>query len=95
MKPSVVLLGFVLGSAAAITFALAGVAFVFALLRAEHPSLQAELPSLLLSLGMFTVLTALAGASFYGSLRTTKWRQIALGFLLIGLAAVGWFHWPG
>lgn len=89
------MLGFVLGSAAAITFALGGVTIVFALLRAEHPRLQTELPSLLLSLGMFTVLTAVAAASFYGQLRTATWRKFAVGILLLGLAAIGWFHWPG
>ena len=40
MRPTVVVLGFVLGSAAAITFALAGTAIVFVALRSEYPRLE-------------------------------------------------------
>lgn len=94
MRPSVALLGFVMGSAAAITFALLGVAVVFGLLRTEHPELSAELPQLLLNLGIFSVLTAIAGASFYGQLRERRWRRPAVGVLLLALAALAWFHWP-
>jgi hypothetical protein len=94
VKPSVVLLGFVLGSTAAITFALLGVTVVFGVLRGEYPRLEGELPSLLISLGMFAGLTAVAGTSFYGQLRNAGWRRLAVAVLLIGLGIVGWFHWP-
>ena len=43
MRPAVVVLGFVLGSAVAITFALAGTAIVFVILRSEYPRLDGEL----------------------------------------------------
>jgi Na+-transporting NADH:ubiquinone oxidoreductase subunit NqrB len=94
MRPSVVVLGFVLGSSAAISFALLGVAVVFAILRAEYPRLGTELPELLVNLAMFSVLTALAGASFYGQLRNAVWRRVAIGMLLLGLAFIAWVHWP-
>lgn len=94
MRPSVVVLGFVMGSSAAITFALLGVAIVFGLLRADHPELANELPELLVNLAMFSVLTALAGASFYGQLRQRVWRLAAVVALVVGLAAVAWFQWP-
>lgn len=94
MKPSVVLLGFVLGSAAAITFALTGVLIVFALLGSEHPRLLTEYPTLLASLVMFAGLTAVAGLSFYGQLRERRWRRLATTALLLCLAAIGWYHWP-
>ena len=94
MRPAVVLLGFVLGSAAAITFALVGVAVVFGVLRPEYPRLGAELRPLLTSLGEFAVLTGLAAASFYGCLHERRWRKPVVGGLLLWLGVVGWRHWP-
>ena len=52
MRPAVVVLGFVLGSAAAITFALAGTTIVFVVLRSEYPRLEGELRPLLLNVGL-------------------------------------------
>ena len=95
MRPAVVILGFVLGSAAAITFALAGTTIVFIALRAEYPRLEEELRSLLTSVGLFSLLTAAAGGSFYGELKTTRWRRLAQTALLVALAAVAaYVAWP-
>jgi hypothetical protein len=94
MGPSVVLLGFVLGSAGAITFGLFGVAIVFLWLLPEYPRLENELPSLWLSLAMFAVLTGAAALSFYGQLTGAAWRRTAVAALLLGIGAVGWYHWP-
>jgi hypothetical protein len=94
MRPSVVLLGFVLGSAAAITFGLLGVAVVFTWLQPEYPRLDSELPALWGSLALFAILTGAAAASFYGLLRSTAWRRAAVVVLLLGIGAVGWYHWP-
>ncbi len=94
MRPSVVLLGFLLGSAGAITFALAGVVIVFGLLRFEHPRLDGELPALLLNFSLFALLTALAGASFYGEIKGSVWRRAAQVALLVGVAFIAWVHWP-
>ncbi len=94
MRPSVALLGFVLGSAAAISFALAGVAVVFTVLRSEYPRLDNELPALIGSLAMFSALTAAAGGSFYGQIRRAAWRWLAHAALLLGLAFAAWFYWP-
>jgi hypothetical protein len=88
-------LGFVLGSAAAITFALAGTAIVFLTLRSEYPRLETELTPLLVSVGLFCVLTAAAGASFYGELTLRRWRRSAQLVLVVMLAAVAAYHaWP-
>jgi hypothetical protein len=94
MRPSVALLGFVLGSAAAISFALGGVAVVFLALRSEYPQFNSELPELLGSLGVFGAVTAAAGASFYGQLRRAAWRWWAHALLLSGLLLAGWLYWP-
>lgn len=94
MRPSVVLLGFALGSAASITFALVGVAVVYAVLGSDYPRLRTEFPTLLSSLGLFVVLTAVAAASFYGQLRTRRWRHLANAALLAGIAGIAWVYWP-
>lgn len=94
MKPSVVLLGFILGSAAAITFGLFGLVIVFLLLRSEYPRLESEFPFLLASLAVFSGLTVLAAASFYAQLREAAWRRAPVGALLVALFAVGWWYWP-
>ena len=94
MKPAVVLLGFVLGSAAAITFALGGVAIVFAVLQQDYPRLAGEMPSLLVNLGLFAALTGMAAMSFYGQVHGRPWRVLSIGLLLAGLGLIGWLQWP-
>lgn len=94
MRPSVVLLGFALGSAASITFALFGVVIVYAVLGSEYPRLESEFPTLVSSLGLFGALTAVAAASFYGQLRGKPWRHLAIAGLVAGLAGVAWVYWP-
>ena len=95
MRPAVVVLGFVLGSAAAITFALAGTMIVFVVLRSEYPRLEGELHPLLNSLALFALLTIAAGSSFYGEIKQRRWRRIALTGLVAMLAAVAAYHaWP-
>ena len=94
MRPSVALLGFVLGSAAAISFSLGGVAVVFTVLRSEFPRVGSELPLLYGSLGIFGALTAVAGASFYGQLHRAAWRWPVHVTLLLGLVFATWFYWP-
>lgn len=92
MRPSVVLLGFVLGSAAAITFGLGGVAVVFAVLKKDYPRLASELPVLLVNLALFSVLTAIAALSFYGQMQRRRWRYAAHTGLLLGIVVVAWMH---
>jgi hypothetical protein len=94
MKPSVMLIGFVLGSAAAITFSLSGVAIVFLYLRPDYPRLEGEIQPLLLHLGIFSGLTVLAGLSFYAELKRPPWRMAAAVGLGLGLIAVTAFYWP-
>src|SRR5690606_33671954 len=94
MRPSIVLLGFVLGSAASITFSLGGVTVVYLILQGKYPRLAAEFPTVLVGFGMFAALTVIAGASFYGQLKQRPWRAPATALLALGLAAIGWYYWP-
>ncbi|HEY8521688.1 MAG TPA: hypothetical protein VIN61_16580 [Gammaproteobacteria bacterium] len=94
MRPSLVVLGFVLGSAASITFSLFGVAVVYLVLRGDHPRLDAEFPAVLSNLAIFAALTAVAAASFYGHAKRKAWRGWASGVLVAGIAWVGWHYWP-
>jgi hypothetical protein len=92
VRPAVVVLGFILGSAAAITFALLGTMVVFVVLRSEHPQLQSELVPLLVSGGLFALLTVAAAGSFYGELKQRGWRWGAWLALCVVLAAVAAYH---
>lgn len=77
-----------MGSAAAITFALAGTVVVFAVLRSEHPRLDAEIAPLLGNAGLFMLLTLAAAASFYGEIKQRSWRYAALIALMTLLAVI-------
>jgi hypothetical protein len=88
MRPAVAILGFVLGSAAAITFALAGTTIVFTILRSDHPHLGAELEQLLTNLALFASLTAVAGTCFYGEVTERSWRRAGSVALALTLAVV-------
>jgi len=95
VRPAVVVLGFILGSAAAITFALLGTTVVFVVLRSEYPRLQSELGPLLISAGLFLVLTIAAASSFYGEIKRREWRRGAWLALFVVLAVVVAYHaWP-
>jgi hypothetical protein len=94
MNPAAVLLGFVLGSTAAITFSLTGVAIILLLLRSEHARLAGELGPLLLHLAIFTALTAVAALSFYGEIKQAGWRRVSQAGLAAALAVVVVFYWP-
>jgi hypothetical protein len=95
MRPAVVVLGFVLGSAAAITFALGGTMIVFVALRSEYPRLDNELGRLLISVVLFALLTGAAASSFYGELKGRPWRRYALVLLCAMLAVVAaYYAWP-
>jgi hypothetical protein len=88
MKPSVMLLGFLLGSCGAVSFGLLGVAFIFWLIGPEHPELKAEVGPLITHLLRFLGLTVASAVSFYGLVRQTWWRRYSVGALVMVLGAV-------
>src|SRR5262245_53158824 len=93
MQPLAVLIGVVLGSAAATTFALAATLVVFLVLAGDYPQFRAELPLLAVYALTFAGLTALAGLSFIAELRRPRWRpwaQLSMWLALAGVAALYW-----
>jgi hypothetical protein len=93
MRPGVVLVGFVLGSAAGIAFSLFGVLVIYMVLREEQPRIAAELGSLVTHLTLFAGLTVVAAVTFYAELRQLSWRaayRVVLVGALVGLAASYW-----
>jgi hypothetical protein len=94
MFPFTVILGILMGSLAAIAFGLAVVAFIFWLLQDQAPRVADEMPLLLRSAGIFTLLAATAALSFVGTLRRKTWRYATLLSLWLGLVATGWYYWP-
>lgn len=94
MRPSLILLGVVLGTASAIMFSLVGVAVIFLVLGRDYPRLEAEADSLLVNLGFFSVLTVFAALSFYAVLKARPWRAAVIAPLIVTLLVIGWYYWP-
>ena len=94
MKPLAVVIGILMGSLSAIAFGLGVVAFIFWLLQDDYARFAGEMPMLLRSTGIFTVLAAFAAGAFVGVLKLRPWRFPLLGLLWAGLLATGWYYWP-
>jgi hypothetical protein len=94
MRPGVVILGFLLGSAGAITFSLGGVALIYFLLGSEYPRLATEIGALLVHLGIFMALTVVAALSFYAEIKAAVWRRASSVGLVAMLLLVVAFYWP-
>jgi hypothetical protein len=93
MQPLTVLIGVVLGSAAATTFALGATLVVFLVLAGEYPQFKAELPLLAVYSLIFGILTALAALSFVAQIKRHRWRvwsQLLMWSALAGVAALYW-----
>ena len=94
MNPFTVVLGIVLGSLFSIAVSLAGVLLVFWILRDESPRFGTEMPELVRSTVIFTVLALIAAGGFIGTLYRKNWRYPCLGLLWLGLIATVWYYWP-
>jgi hypothetical protein len=94
MRPGVVLVGFVLGSAVGISFSLFGVLVIYLVLRSEDSRIAAEIGPLLTNLTMFVALTAVAAVTFYAELRQFAWRAVCRVALVGAVAGLAAFYWP-
>ena len=94
MRPLTVITGIVLGTCLSIAVSLAAVLLMFFVLGDDYPRLNYELPALLQSLVIFTVMTAISALSFYGLLKNHRWRLLAQGGLWAGILSTGLYFWP-
>lgn len=94
MNPLTVVTGVVLGSAFSIALGLSVVLLLFAVLGSEYPQVVSEREGLVQAIAMFTVLTALSGASFVGLLQRRRWRWLSQLAMWGVLLMVGFYYWP-
>ena len=94
MRPLVVLLGIVMGSTVSIAAALLLTGIVFLLLPEYGARLADESRPLMAACLLSVVLAGVAAASFYGELRTRRWRYAAHAGLAVMLTVALWTYWP-
>ena len=94
MRPVTVVNAIVLGSAAAITFGLTAVLFIYLVLKGRHPQLAQEFGPLAKSAGQFALLTMVSGMSFYAMVKTLRWRWVAQVAMWLTVIAIGALYWP-
>ena len=94
MRPFAVLNAIIFGSAAAITFGLGGVIFIFLVLKGRYPEVLGEFGALLQGAGMFSLLTMAAGASLFATLKRAGWRHLAQAGMWICVLALAILYWP-
>ena len=94
MRPLVVLLGIVMGSTVSIAVALLMTGVVFLLLPEYAHRLSEERYPLLTACLLSVVLATVAAASFYGEVKSRRWRFAAHGALLVMLILSLWTYWP-
>ena len=94
MRPLVVLLGIVMGSTVSIAVALLMTGVVFLLLPEYGHRLAEERDPLLMACLLSVLLAGVAAVSFYGELKSLRWRFAAHGALLAMLILSLWTYWP-
>lgn len=94
MHPFTVVLGILLGSLFSISFSLTVVLLVFQILQNDDPRFTEEMPELLRSTLIFSVLTAIAAFGFVGTIRQRAWRYACLPLLWLGLLGTALYYWP-
>jgi len=94
MRPLVVLLGIVMGSTVSIAAALLMTGVVFLLLPGYADRLADEQVPLKVACVLSVILAGVATTSFYGELRTRRWRYGAHVALTVMLAVALWTYWP-
>jgi hypothetical protein len=94
MRPLVVLLGIVMGSTVSIAAALLMTGLVFLLLPGYEERLADERAPLLVACTLSVILAGVASTSFYGELRSRRWRFAAHAALTLMIAIALWTYWP-
>jgi hypothetical protein len=94
MRPLAVLLGIVMGSSVSLAVGLAMTFIVFLLMPQHAERLAPEKGPLLQGILLFTLLSAASAASFYGEIRSRRWRLAAMAVMVALVGAAFWMYWP-
>ena len=94
MRPLTILLGIIMGSTVSLSVGLIGTWIVILLLPREAARFAPEQAPLLQAIALFTALAAASAFSFYGDLRSRRWRLAAHALSAALLAVTIWVYWP-
>jgi hypothetical protein len=94
MRPWLVVLLIITGSAIAISVSLSMAAVVFWLLPEYAVRLEPERLPLLHGLAWSWALTVIGGFSLIGEIRGRRWRWPVQGVLGVLMVAMAWVFWP-
>ncbi len=94
MGPLTAINGILLGSFLSIAFSLAAVVLMFLVVGRGEPQLEHEFPSLVSSLLIFSLMTAISALSFYMLIRRHRARWLSQAVLWAGVAVTGYYYWP-
>jgi len=94
LRPLAVLIAIIFGSAAAISFGLLATLIVLFVLKDKYPQFSGELLPLLLSSGIFLLILVSSGASLYSTLKSLRWRGLALAAMCLIVLGAGLYYWP-
>jgi len=94
MRPLAVLIGIVMGSAVSLAVGLALTWVTLMFLPEYAAQLTQERAPLAQAIGVFTLISAASGLSFYGELRAVRWRHAAHAVTTAALAGAVWLYWP-
>ena len=83
-----------MGSTVSLSVGLIGTWIVILFLPRQAARFAPEHAPLLQAIAIFTALAAASAFSFYGDLRSRRWRLAAHGAMLALLTATVWVYWP-
>ena len=83
-----------MGSTVSLSLGLIGTWIVILCLPHEAARFAPEHAPLLQAIAIFTALAAASALSFYGDLRSRRWRLAAHAISLALLATTVWVYWP-
>jgi hypothetical protein len=94
VRPLAVLIGIVMGSAVSLAVGLLLTWITLLFLPEYAQQLTQERAPLGQAIAIFSLISACAGASFYGELRDRRWRFAAHLATLASLGWSIWLYWP-
>jgi hypothetical protein len=94
MRPLTVLIGIVMGSAVSLAVGLLLTWIVLLFLPEYREELAQEQGPLAQGIVIFTLLSAVAAASFYGEIRDRRWKLATHLGMVLAVSLAVWTYWP-